>query len=62
MIKPLLLTFGLALLAANAAASTSVAPGAATQPQPAMLTSLANDAATVATIDEDRVMAELLMG
>ena len=62
MIKPLLFTLGLALLAGNAFAVTAQAPACTVQSTPTALNATARDAMTLATIDEDRAMAELLKG
>jgi hypothetical protein len=62
MIKPLLFTLGLALLGTDALAAIHVTPAQAAQPRSAAFSAAAMHATTVATIDEDRVMAERLMG
>jgi hypothetical protein len=62
MIKPLLFTFGLALLGANALAAAPGAPANAIQTQAATLTAIDTHAILVSNIDEDRVMAERLKG
>jgi hypothetical protein len=62
MIKPLLFGLGLSLLAANTFAVTATVPAPALQTTPVSLAAVAKDAMLVATIDEDRAMAELLKG
>jgi Cu/Ag efflux protein CusF len=62
MIKPLLFTFAVALLAGNAFVTTAAAPGDTIQTTPSSFEAAAHKATTVATIDEDRAMAELLKG
>lgn len=62
MIKPMLFTLGLALLAGNAFAVTADLPAKSAQTTPVALNVIARDALILATIDEDRAMAELLKG
>jgi hypothetical protein len=62
MIKPLLFGLGLSLLAANTFAVDAAVPAHSLQTTPLSLAAVANDAMLVATINEDRAMAELLKG
>jgi hypothetical protein len=62
MIKPLLVTLGLTLLGANAVASTVAAPADTAKAQPAAGAAPARQSNIVASIDEDRIMAERSKG
>ena len=62
MIKPLLFSLGLSLLAANTVAVAATVPAHTLQTTPVSLATVAKYATVVATIDEDRAMAELLKG
>lgn len=62
MIKPLLFGLGLSLLAANTVAVAATTPAHTLRTTPVSLTAVAKHATVVATIDEDRAMAELLKG
>jgi hypothetical protein len=62
MIKPLLFGLGLLLLDANTFAVAATVPADTLQTMPVSFAAAAKDAVLVATIDEDRAMAELLKG
>jgi hypothetical protein len=62
MIKPVLFGLGLSLLAANTFAVAGTVPAHSLQTLPVSFAAAATDAVLVATIDEDRAMAELLKG